>query len=89
MFLLCLTITAELLQRGLQTRLLANATMFGPMVAVKLPEGVLTPSTGLKPPYDIRAAHAVKNVLHYEFKIEVMLIYSHCMQDCILCELFK
>ena len=45
--------------------------MCGPMAVVKLPEGVVPPSANLSPPYSDPAAHAVMNILHFQYKIEV------------------
>ena len=61
-----------MIQEAWQTSLLADISMFGPMVVVKLPDGVVPPAANLKPPYSDSAAYAVMNILHYEFKIEVM-----------------
>ncbi len=45
--------------------------MCGPMAVVKLPEGVVPHSANLSPPYSDPAAHAVMNILHFQYKIEV------------------
>lgn len=56
-----------------QTSLLADVSMLGSMAVVKLPDGAVPPSPNLGPPYQEPAAHAVMNILHYKYKIEVTL----------------
>ena len=48
------------------TELLANAAMFGPMVLVALPEGIL----GERGPYSYQHAETVQNSLYHHFNIE-------------------
>ena len=60
-----------MLQEAWKTSLLADISMFGPMVVVKLPDGVVPPAANFKPPYGDPAAHTVMNILHFDFKIEV------------------
>ena len=48
------------------TELLADAAMFGPMVLVALPEGIL----GERGPYSYQHAETVQNSLYHHFNIE-------------------
>ncbi|XP_064403599.1 uncharacterized protein LOC135349057 [Halichondria panicea] len=61
----------QLLCEAWQTSLVADISMCGPMAVVKLPEGVVPHSANLSPPYSDPAAHAVMNILHFQYKIEV------------------
>lgn len=64
-----LYLTAEMLQSAWGTGLLADPSLFGSMVLVALPDGVLRSS----PPYTYDTAERVQNILFREFKIEVRL----------------
>jgi len=67
--------SAELLQQAWGTQLLANPALFGGMVLVALPEGVVghdvTPAPGFQLSYTYESAEMVQNVLFHEFNIEV------------------
>ena len=69
MHISCHFLTAEMLQNAWGTGLLADLSLFGSMVLVALPDGVLQSS----PPYTYDAAERVQNALFHEFKIEVCL----------------
>ena len=58
-----------MLQQAWDTRLLANKDMFGAMVLVALPEGIVGDRDQTVYNYD--NAEMVQNILHHEFKIEV------------------
>ena len=47
--------------------------MFGTMVLVELPDGLLPRDSGVRvePPFDDKSASKVENILHYDYKIEV------------------
>ena len=58
-----------MLQNAWDTGLLADPSLFGAMVLVALPEGVL----GSRAPHTYDAAERVQNGLFHEFKIEVCI----------------
>jgi len=66
------------------TGAIADKSMFGPMMVIKLPEGVA--GNGFKPPYDDTACHAIMNILHYDYKIEVgidmIVTFTNTMMGC-------
>lgn len=64
------------------TDLLADPTMFGFLVLVKLPDGMFPtdkPNTSTavdkKPFFDVSSAEKLQDTLHYDFRIEVYCTY--------------
>ena len=66
-----------LLSKSWATGLLADHEMFGFMVVVRLPDGVLpvdkSESTEVseKPSFTDKHAEKIQDILHYDFKVEV------------------
>ena len=66
-------IIAKLLTEAWGTRIPADPSMFGTMVLVELPDGLLPRDSGVRvePPFNDKSASKVENILHYDYKIEV------------------
>lgn len=69
---------AEILQEAWNTQLLADPALFGSMVLVALPKGVvgpgkdeILPSADIQPCYNYGSAEIVQNTLFHKFNIEV------------------
>ena len=67
--IIAIIITALLLTREWHTELLADSSLFGPMITVGLPDGVM----GMKAVGQLTYSDAekVQNALYYGYKIEV------------------
>ena len=58
------------------TSLLADASMYGFMVTVQVPEGVIPGAK--KPPFTDNDAETLQDILHHDFKVEVCEVALSC-----------
>ena len=77
-----LVLVGKLLKDAWGTSLLADPSMFGTMVLVELPDGLLPRDSStdvrVEPPFDDKSAELIQDNLHYDYKIEVYkLIWNH------------
>lgn len=81
-----------LLSNSWGTGLLADPEMFGFMVVVRLPDGILpvdkSESTEMseKPSFTDKHAEKMQDILHYDFKVEVYAMHMYkCTIIIIIC----
>lgn len=72
-WLITFWIAGQLLKEAWGTSLPADPSMFGSMVLVELPDGLLPPDSGVRvePPFDDKSADMLQDILHHDYKIEV------------------
>ena len=73
-----IVLTGQVLVSAWGTELLADSTLFGPMVLVALPGGVVRGQEG---PYSYEHAETIQNRLYKQFNIEVYSYERHIVMN--------